>query len=232
MNPPNPFTTYLREIVYGGSDGIVTTFAVVAGFTGAQSQNMTELPVLIVLLFGFANLFADGTSMALGNFLSSSAEKDVYEAEKRLERKQIQHHLENEKKESLEILQREGFTRQQAEQLISIYVTNENYWLSFMMNHELKLPNPEEERPHFTALATFFAFVIFGMIPLLPYVFYHRHESVFAFSVIATVLALLLLGLLRWQVTRLHWLRSIGETLFLGSSAAAVAYLIGVIFRI
>ena len=57
----SPFSEYLREIVYGGVDGIVTTFAVVAGFAGANAGSQVGgLGALAVLLFGLANLFADG----------------------------------------------------------------------------------------------------------------------------------------------------------------------------
>jgi vacuolar iron transporter family protein len=79
----SPFSTYLKEIVYGGNDGIVTTFAVVAGFAGAQSDtNVATYSFLTVLLFGIANLFADGASMGLGNFLSLRSEQDLYKKEK------------------------------------------------------------------------------------------------------------------------------------------------------
>ena len=55
---------YLRDIVYGGIDGVITTFAVVAGVRGG------ELPAVVAVVIGMANLFADGLSMAVGNFLS------------------------------------------------------------------------------------------------------------------------------------------------------------------
>ena len=75
-----PIAKYLREIVYGGNDGIVTTFAVVAGFSGARMGDATLTPIAIgtVLLFGFANLLADGLSMSLGNFLSIRAQEDLH----------------------------------------------------------------------------------------------------------------------------------------------------------
>ena len=65
------FLGSIREIVYGGNDGIVTTFAVIAGFTGAYSATNTtlNLSILTVLLFGLANLLADGSAMGLGSFL-------------------------------------------------------------------------------------------------------------------------------------------------------------------
>jgi predicted membrane protein (TIGR00267 family) len=63
-------TMYLRDWIYGGMDGTVTTFAVAAGAAGA------DLSPSIVIVMGLANLFADGFSMAAGNFVSSRAERD------------------------------------------------------------------------------------------------------------------------------------------------------------
>ena len=59
---------YIRDVVFGANDGIVTTFAVVAGVAGAH------LAPNVVLILGFANLFADGFSMAAGNFLGERSE--------------------------------------------------------------------------------------------------------------------------------------------------------------
>ena len=70
----NPIKRFSREIIYGGLDGIITTFAVIAGFTGAQSENTKVYALSTVLLFSFANLFSDAASMALGNFLSERTE--------------------------------------------------------------------------------------------------------------------------------------------------------------
>lgn len=226
------FSTYLREIVYGGNDGIITTFAVVAGFAGAHAQGNASLPLMAVLLFGFANLFADGASMALGNFLSTRSEQDVYAGIKAKEMHEIDHNPSIEKEESIEILIRKGFSEKQAEQLVSIYMTNKPYWTSFMMNEELELPNPEGERPVHMALATFFSFVLFGCIPLLPYIFFTGHPSLFLMSVVSTGFAMLLLGILRWRVTMQSMWRSIGENLALGIAAASIAYLVGTMFRV
>lgn len=228
----SPFSKYLKEIVYGGNDGIVTTFAVVAGFTGAQSQDMVSLPIATVLLFGFANLAADGVSMALGNFLSTQSEHDVYAREKQKELHEIKTNPDMEAAESIEIMKRRGFTHTQARQLVAIYKTNTAYWLDFMMEKELEMPNTEGEHPGFMALATFLAFLSFGFIPLVPYVLFGTHPNIFLFSCIATVGALLLVGLLRWKVTHQHPVRSIGETLLLGGTAAVVAYLVGTLFQL
>lgn len=70
---------YLGEIIFAGNDGIVTTFSVVSGFSGAAifDSNSLKLSIGVVILFGFANLFSDGFSMGMGNYLSKRAEVDV-----------------------------------------------------------------------------------------------------------------------------------------------------------
>ena len=100
---------YLKEIVYGASDGIVTTFAVVAGFTGAQS-GINQFPVVIVLIFGFANLLADGFSMACGNFLSERTQRDFIEKERKREEWEIENVPEGEIEEIRHIFRKKGFT--------------------------------------------------------------------------------------------------------------------------
>ena len=64
---------YLSEFVYGGIDGAVTTFAIVAGVVGAS------LSSAVVLILGFANLLADGFSMATSSYLSSKSEFEIEE---------------------------------------------------------------------------------------------------------------------------------------------------------
>ena len=66
---------YVRELIYGANDGIITTFAVVAGVAGGR------LPLRVVLIIGAANLVADGLSMAVGNYLSIRSHESVLEAQ-------------------------------------------------------------------------------------------------------------------------------------------------------
>lgn len=227
----SPFTTYIKEIVYGGTDGIITTFAIVAGFAGAQTNPGSQLPLFAILLFGFANLFADGISMALGNFMSTRSEQDVYKHAKQQEYQEVLHNPSMEKAETLVILMEKGFTKKQATDLVAIYATNPTYWTDFMMNHELELSNPEGDNPLFMALATFLSFLVFGFIPLSPYVLLGE-QATFAISILATATALLLLGIIRWGVGRQGALRSIGEVLLLGGAAAVTAYFVGLFFRV
>lgn len=226
-----PFSTYLKEIVYGGTDGIITTFAVVAGFSGAQI-NGGYLPLLSVLLFGLANLFADGVSMGLGNFLSIRSDKDLYKTEKEKEHHEITNNEPMEGKETEHILKAKGFSDADASQITKLYMKNPDYWTEFMMREELNMANPEDHNPLYTGVATFISFVIFGSIPLIPYVFRQNGATaLFNLSILFTIVALVTLGYLRFRVTKESLIRSIGEVVILGSSAASIAYFVGTFFR-
>ena len=226
----SPFSTYLKEIVYGGTDGIVTTFAVVAGFAGAQNSTLGDVPLFTVLLFGTANLFADGASMALGNFLSIRADQDVYASEKAVEAKEIKYAKKEELAETVAILKIKGYTPKDAEKFAELLAKNPSYWAEFMMQDELEMENPERDNPFFSAIATFFSFIVFGTIPLLPYLLQISNQN-FMSSILFTFMALLLLGFMRFKVTKIKLMRALSEVVLLGGIAAFVAYFVGTFFR-
>lgn len=110
-----PASQYIGEVVYGGVDGIVTTFAVVAGFVGAgATETLGQIGPLAVVLFGLANLFGDGVSMALGKFLSTKSEQDIYQRAWDKEAYEIKHNTAMEIEESEEILLAQGMTKEDA----------------------------------------------------------------------------------------------------------------------
>lgn len=230
----SPFSSYLREIVYGGSDGIVTTFAIVAGFSGATggSELSINIPIITVLIFGLANLFGDATSMAVGNFMSIRSEQDVYKDHKRKEHKEIQNNPEMEWEETVLILKKKGYNQKDAEAMAQLYKKNKKYWTEFMMEHELEMSNPLNDSALLTSVATFFSFVIFGFIPLIPYILFRDNSSVFMMSILFTLFALVGLGALRWRAGQSKALRAIGEIVLLGGVSATVAYFIGSLFRL
>lgn len=225
-----PFSQYLKEIVYGGNDGIVTTFAVVAGFAGAQKDGASmTVPLVSVLLFGLANLFADGVSMSLGSFLSHRADADVYKGQKSKEEYEIQHEPDKEFAETIDILKSKKFSQSDATVLASIYRKNPTYWTEFMMKDELEMTDPDRENASYVAMFTFGSFTLFGAIPLIPYMF-QIGTSIFSFSVLFTTLALLLLGMLRGKVSGGNIWRGVAETLLVGGLSATVAFIVGSFF--
>lgn len=230
------FQTYFKEVIYGGIDGIVTTFAVVAGFSGAAltHDTTTQLSFLVVLLFGLANLFADAASMGLGSFLSVRSEKDLYWSARRQEAKRIAQNPERVYEETVAILTTKEFTNEQAVVIAETYTHNTEYWLDFLMAHAQELSDPRGENPMYTGLTTFGAFMVFGAVPLLPFILHIEGstQTVFLYSVFATVLALVALGLLKWRVIGTSLWRSVLEVVIIGSVAAVLAFIVGTFFAI
>ncbi len=228
------FADYFKEVIYGGMDGIVTTFAVVAGFAGAalSTDQTTQLSFMIVLLFGLANLFADATSMALGNFLSVRSEKDIYNMIRGREQQNILSNPDVERVQTISILEEKGFSAEDAATLAGLYRHNEEYWLDFMMHHKQELSDPRGENEAYTGLATFLSFMIFGAIPLLPFIILENGDpaTTFIYSSIGTFLALVVLGLLKWRVIGEKLKASLFEVVLIGGTAAVLAYFVGTFF--
>jgi len=227
---------YFKEIIYGGIDGIVTTFAVVAGFAGAALSNdiTAQLSFMIVLLFGLANLFADAASMGLGNFLSVRSEKDLYASKRQAEEGLLVSQPDTEIAQTISILVAKGFTAEQATTIANLYKDNHEYWTDFMMQHELELSDPRGENEVFTGLATFGSFIVFGSIPLLPFIFQSEGSALIAFlySSFGTLCALIALGLLKWRVIGTKLAPSLTEVVLVGGTAAVLAYIVGTFFSL
>jgi len=230
----SPFASYLKEIIYGGVDGIITTFAVVAGFSGAAlgGDATIELTSMVVLLFGLANLFADGVSMGLGNFLSIRSDQSLYGHVRKKEEHETRENGDVEAEETVTILMERGFIEADARTITALYRKNPQYWVDFMMNNELQMPDPRGDHPVYGGLATFFSFVSFGIIPLLPFLVFESFtaKTLFEISSFGTILALVVLGLFKAEVVGGKTLRSVGEVVLVGGAAALVAYIVGTFF--
>lgn len=222
---------FLRQIVYGGNDGIVTTFAVVAGFAGLGAEGAAAVGAIAVLLFGIANLLADASAMGLGEFLSARSEQDVYRATREKEFHEIKSNPAHERAEMIEILTERGMSGEDAASMTDILERNPELYTDMMMTYEIGMADPTDENPAMNGLATFLAFLVFGSIPLLPYFLLPAEQSTFQLSVMATFVALSLLGLLRWRVTNETMLRCVGETVLVGGICAVIAYGVGIAFR-
>ncbi len=213
---------YIRDFIYGGVDGAVTTFAVVSGVAGA------ELSTTIVLILGFANLSADGFSMAASNFLGTRAEIDDYKRIEKIEYRHIELAPEGERAEIREIYREKGFEGEELERAVDLITADKERWVKTMLTEEYGLPT-EIRSPWLAAGSTFSAFVICGLVPLVPYLF--GWGSSFLAACVMTGFTFFLIGSFksRWSTT--GWLRSGLETLLVGALAAAIAYGVGVLLK-
>jgi VIT1/CCC1 family predicted Fe2+/Mn2+ transporter len=217
------FENYLPELVYGSIDGIVTTFAVVAGSAGA------DLGINIILILGMANLFADGLSMSIGSYLSKKSEQDNYNKHLRIEIWEIENMPEVERKEVEDIYRAKGFEGEELQMVVNRITANKQVWLDTMMKDELGLSS-EKKSPLKAGVSTLIAFVVAGAVPLVVYVFAYSGKlgiDPFILSSIVTLMAFVFIGYLKTYVTKIGLFRSIFETLMLGAAAATAAFLLG-----
>jgi vacuolar iron transporter family protein len=222
--PRGTIRTYLKQIVYGGNDGIITTFAVVAGFAGAEVQGVAGFGALAVLVFGIANLTADGVSMGLGEFLSGRSNRDLYHARHGEARAAAAADPEGAADRLAAHLVSQGLAAEDARHTAEHLATSPKLMADLSLRYDHGMEAPEAHNLAVRAWMTFAAFILFGAIPILPYVVAPATTATFAISLAATALALTLLGLLRWSVTAETLVRCLGETLALGGICAAVAF--------
>ncbi|WP_289052988.1 VIT1/CCC1 transporter family protein [uncultured Aliiroseovarius sp.] len=221
------FTDYLKQVVFGGNDGIVTTFAIVAGFAGAEAQGVAGLGALAVLIFGLANLTADAVSMGLGEFLSGRSNRDLFRARHALETNRIAGSPEAAAIRMAEHLKTQGLSPDIARHTADHLATSPTLMADLVLRYEYGMEAPDAHNLRARALMTFLSFIAFGAIPLLPFVVLDESAPRFAWSVAATGAALVALGLLRFTATGEKAGRSVAETVLLGGLCAVVAYLAG-----
>ncbi len=219
---------YLGEMVYGGLDGIITTFAVVSGVAGAQ------LGTPVILILGLANLLADGFSMATGAYLSTKSEHEYYRKEWEREAWEVEHFPDGERAELQEIYLKQGYTEEEARQLVEIQSREPKRWVKAMMLDELGMME-DDGNPLINGLVTFISFAIAGAVPLLIYLlglaFPISSEAAFPISIALSGLALFGLGAAKVMVTKLNPIRSGFEMLIVGGLAAGVAYAVGALLK-
>lgn len=213
---------YIGDAVFGANDGIITTFAVVAGVAGAQ------LSPMIVLILGAANLLGDGFSMAAGNFLARKSEADWRATERVKELWEVEHMPEEERQEVRDIYAAKGFRGNELDRVVEVLTADKNVWVNEMMVGEHGLVAEDDEKNAIkNASVTFIAFVIAGAVPLLPYALGLAGSYAFLLSTLSAGVALFAVGSLRTKVTERTWWLAGLEMLAVGGIAAAVAYGVG-----
>jgi VIT1/CCC1 family predicted Fe2+/Mn2+ transporter len=213
---------YLRDWIYGGVDGSVTTFAVVTGVVGAQ------LSPWIILVMGFANLFADGFSMAASNFLGTRAEHEDLKRLEAIENRHIDLAPDGERQEVRQIFLNKGFAGEDLDRVVELVTSDRQRWVRTMLTEEYGLPQ-EVRSPWLAALSTFSAFIICGLIPLIPFLFDSSNPA--WLSTILTGGVFFIIGSIRSKWSTATWWWAGLTTLVVGSAAAGLAYSIGVLLR-
>jgi VIT1/CCC1 family predicted Fe2+/Mn2+ transporter len=210
----------VRDIVIGMSDGLTVPFALAAGLSGAVDSTA------IIVTAGLAEVAAGSIAMGLGGYLAARSDAEHYASERTREQREIKELPEAEASEVVEILQTYGLTAEEGGQIVEGLRKRPDAWVDFMMRFELGLDEPEPRRALTSALTIAGAYIVGGLIPLAPYIVLSNTQSALLFSVVATLIALLVFGYVKGRFTGTHPLRSAIQTALIGGLAAAAAFAI------
>jgi vacuolar iron transporter family protein len=215
-----PHQSYLRDWIYGGIDGTVTTFAVVAGVVGANLSAST------LLILGLANLVADGFAMAASNYTGTKSEHEDYLRVLGIERKHIALAPEGEREEIRQIFAAKGFSGHDLERVVAVITSDPALWTKTMATEEYGL-SPTLRSPVLAALSTFAAFIICGCVPLFSYLL----PSGLNGCLVATGATFFGVGAVKSRWSTASWLRSGMEVFLIGMASAVLAFAVGFGFR-
>lgn len=221
---------FLKPLIFGGLDGILTSFAIVAGAAGGS------MPIPVILVLGFSNIFADALAMGVGEFLSSKAENEWILSERRRENWEMENYPEGEIHEMIDIYEKRGMTREDATVVINTMSKYKDFFVDVMMAEELALQVPEEDHKTESmkeGVVMFCAFATFGSLPLLGYVIIPAlfpmlgEDILFMAACVITGLVLFGMGCVKSIFSAANWFVCGLETFLLGGACATVAYTIG-----
>ena len=213
-----PRLSYLRDWIYGGIDGAVTTFAIVSGIAGADLEHR------LIVILGIANLVADGFSMAASNYSGTRAEKDEIVHLRGVELRHIEVDPAGEREEIRQIFASKGLSGETLDQVVETITADRERWISTMLLDEYGLAS-HIRSPVLAGLGTFAAFQLCGLVPLLPYFFGAARP--FALAIGMTGLVFFAIGCVRSRWSIDPWWKAGLGTLALGGAAAGLAYWIG-----
>lgn len=226
---------FLRSIIFGALDGIVTTFATIAGTAGASYG------INVVVTLGFSALIADAISMGLGDYISSQSELDWSKKERRREEWEFQHIKSAEIEEMMHLYMEKGISEEDAKTILSTMAKYDQFFVDHMMVMELGIMPPDgDESPRKAGAVTFASFLVFGSIPLIAYLIFYNISfgadfqiyGTFIISAIITGLSLFALGVLKGRLAGSKAISSGIWVLFNGSLAAGAAFLVAYVFAL
>jgi len=220
----------LKPVIFGGLDGILTSFAIVAGAAGGN------LPVSTVLVLGFSNIFADALSMGVGEFLSSKAHSEWVLSERNREMWEMENYPDGEIQEMIDIYTEKGMGQEDAEMVVRTMARYKDFFVDIMMAQELELQLPDEDfkmESFKEGIVMFFSFAVFGSLPIFGYVIFPlifgemTTDELFKAACTVTGVVLFIMGCVKSNFSASPWYLSGLETLFLGGACATLAYVLG-----
>jgi VIT1/CCC1 family predicted Fe2+/Mn2+ transporter len=215
---------YMRDIILGVNDGLVSTFLLVSGVVGGG------LDTTAVLLTGVAGAVAGMISMAIGEYLATKSQEEVFDAEIALERYHLIHHREHERDQLRDMLAERGLHGDDLETVVNIIDSNEEAMLNMQAALEFGIVDTERRSPIAAAVTSGLLFLAGAVPSIIPFAFGTDPNTSLLVAAILTGIGLFAVGSVKTMHTKKNLILSGLENLALGFIGGLLAYFIGSAF--
>lgn len=218
-------SSYIRDLVFGFGDGINTSLGIVAGVGGAQ------IMADIVILAALVGMFTGAKAMAVQNYLAVKSQREILESEIKREQFEIENVPEKERQEIVDIYTAKGFQGDELKKIVDKITSNKDVWLKTMLTEELGLNLEILGSPFRGALVMFGAFLLGGVLPILPYFAVKAglisSGASIAIAIGVSVVSSFVVGAIKARMAKKNWIKGGVEMAGLGTGIALVGYGIG-----
>ena len=211
-------TEAVRDVVIGMSDGLTVPFALAAGLSAAVTSSS------LIVTAGLAEVAAGAIAMGLGGYLAAKTDIEHFDAEVARELREIAEVPHREVAEVESVMRGFGLEGEPLERVVAAITADRDRWVEFMMRFELGIERPDPRRAFTSAFTIGGAYIVGGLVPLVPYMLVSAVPDAMVWSVISTGVALLAFGAIKGRLTGMNLVRSAVQTLVVGGLAAGAAF--------
>jgi vacuolar iron transporter family protein len=215
------YRNYVRDLILGLNDGIVSVYALVAGLVGAGF-----LPRQVAIA-GVAASIAGAISMGIGEYISTKSQAQYYRAEAQREREHIRAYPELERAELHEMLEEQGYPEELRKPIVEHVAGDEDRFVDFMMREEFGVGKESDRSPVAAMLLIMAAFLVGAALPVVPFIAALEPRTLLGVASAASIAGLFVAGGLKGKVSGLNPIRSGLEMVALGAIAGLVTYGVG-----
>ena len=214
----------IRELVFGIQDGLISTVGLLAGVQGATES------ATVVIITGLTALFSGAISMAAGSYLSSNAQKEIFDKELReaeiLAEKEPYLAAEG----LLKSLSQEGLSREQSYGIVKLLLRERDVFLRTFQEKVFGLGSAEINQPLKAAMVMGLSFIVGAVIPLIPYIAMAGVPALYV-SALLSALTLFVVGAFKGHLTGQSLFVSGGKFFLIAVTAAGMGYMIGLVVQ-
>ena len=210
----------IRQLVFGSLDGLLVPLGVISGVAGGTASSKA------VIVAGLAEAFAGALSMGAGEFISGRSEAQVHETEVGKELEEMRRAPTFELHEMAQLFRHEGVAQQDAETMASLLSRYPQAYAKTMVEKELGIPMEAEKARLPEALTMGASYIVASIFPLIAYFFLPVSQA-FLLSLLLTLIALIVVGVIKGKLATMNLVRSVVEVVVVGAFSAGGGYLLG-----